>query len=104
MCENAFLEKLLKSSRNPTGLPESGRNRWGSEKYWSASVSASAHPSTVPDTPDEGAEVLYDKDILNNPLWYNAALILGVDPSLTYRKKDTGLQMHYQKYKVYQSA
>jgi hypothetical protein len=69
-----------------------------------ASVSASAHPSTVPDTPDEGAEVLYDKDILNNPLWYNAALLLGVDPSLTYRKKDTGLRMHYQKYKAYQSA
>ena len=35
MCENAFLEILLESSRNPTGLLESIRNRWGSDKYCS---------------------------------------------------------------------
>ena len=26
----------MESSRNPTGLPESSRNRWGSDKYWVA--------------------------------------------------------------------
>jgi hypothetical protein len=62
------------------------------------------HPSTVPGTPDEGEEVLYDEDILNNPIWYDAAVCLGVNPALTYRKKDTSLQMHYQKYQAYQSA
>ena len=73
----------------------------------SASASASARPSTVPDTPDLddlGEEFLYDKDILNNPLWYNAAVRLGVDPALTHRKRDTSLQMHYRKYNAYQSA
>ena len=70
----------------------------------SASVSASVRPSAAPDTPDEGNEVLYDKDILNNPVWYGAAIQLGVDPALTYRKKDTSLQMHYRKYQAYQSA
>ena len=28
-------------------------------------------------------EFLYDKDILNSPLWYNTAVQLGVDPALT---------------------
>jgi L-rhamnose mutarotase len=69
----------------------------------STSVSASARLSTVPDTPDEDG-VLYDKDILNNPLWHNAAVRLCVDPALTHRKKDSSLQMHYQKYCAYQSA
>ena len=70
----------------------------------SESASASVHPSAAPGTPDEGNEVLYDKDILNNPVWYGAAIQLGVDPALTYGKKDTSLQMHYQKYQAYQSA
>ena len=64
----------------------------------SASASASGHPSTVPETPDLddlGEEFLYDKDILNNPLWYNTAVQLGVDPALTHRKKDTSLQQYF---------
>ena len=40
----------------------------------SASASVSACPSVVPGTPDEGDEVLYDKDILNNPVWHGAAV------------------------------
>ncbi|KIJ89649.1 hypothetical protein K443DRAFT_15908, partial [Laccaria amethystina LaAM-08-1] len=115
LIENEYILHLLMVTANSSSMPSSHFPSVASSRFPSvalsaasgsmpASVSASAHPSTVPDTPDEGAEVLYDKDILNNPLWYNAALLLGVDPSLTYRKKDTGLRMHYQKYKAYQSA
>jgi hypothetical protein len=38
------------------------------------------------------------------PIWYDTAVFLGVDPALTYRKKGTSLQMHYQRYQAYQSA
>ena len=31
-----FVGIQQESNRNPTGLPESGRNRWGSDKYWRA--------------------------------------------------------------------
>ncbi|KIJ96294.1 hypothetical protein K443DRAFT_10743, partial [Laccaria amethystina LaAM-08-1] len=79
LIENEYILRLLMVTANSSSMPSSHFPSVASSCFPSvalsaasgsmpASVSASAHPSTVPDTPDEGAEVLYDKDILNNPL------------------------------------
>jgi hypothetical protein len=65
------------------------------------SVSASACPSADPAT---SADVMYSKDILDNPVWLAVALALSVDPALTHKKGDTSLHMHYRKYLAFESA